>query len=443
MEKSLDEQAIGEYIKHTANNELEIVSSGKAGCLSCGRVFDAREVKEWDDSASNSISARCPHCGMATVVGDASGLSIDEQTIKAISEDPKAISRSHRDIYDFCDAYVNGLVEDSQSNESLFLKYCDSLYRKGDVLAAMDLGRFYFYGSKNTPADLDKAWHYFFAKRLDYNEEALRYRANLLSTGTPHHRRSDVKCAEALNKAVLLGSDHALFMLADLYDTGVGVMMDRPLALRMYMKCYETFYSLYSSSAAKFALPFAHVCYRLSNYFADGVMTGVNIDRAGALLTMADYLYSSSDRADEKFIESVKSYVQAFGEAQGWKKGQIVYDEDTFCDTMMMFSTPVIGQMTNISFSKDAGTLSFNFYMPLPYLAVDIGNMCCERIEDGVEFTFGDVEYADLPIEDGHFVFMTMHAYADEIDFFLVNNGVEEQTPCGRIKFSPSRNQPK
>lgn len=56
--------------RHAANHRREIAESLVCGCFHCLRVFAPREIRAWVDTEC----ARCPHCGVDAVLGDASGL---------------------------------------------------------------------------------------------------------------------------------------------------------------------------------------------------------------------------------------------------------------------------------------------------------------------------------------------------------------------------------
>jgi Zn finger protein HypA/HybF involved in hydrogenase expression len=73
---------LAEVQQHTTGNRAEIEASKRAECISCLENFAAKEVREWRDEwtspeKQNRVkrwSAKCPHCGQASVIGDATGL---------------------------------------------------------------------------------------------------------------------------------------------------------------------------------------------------------------------------------------------------------------------------------------------------------------------------------------------------------------------------------
>lgn len=71
---------------HSMRNGSELQRSSLVGCFYCMRAFDAREVTDWvdeakqqptttgaPDAAPSDCTALCPHCGIDSVIGDATG----------------------------------------------------------------------------------------------------------------------------------------------------------------------------------------------------------------------------------------------------------------------------------------------------------------------------------------------------------------------------------
>jgi formylmethanofuran dehydrogenase subunit E len=82
-----------EVARHTVGNRSEVEESRFAECLSCISYFRSREVVDWRDEwdspeKQNRVkrwSAKCPRCGEATVIGDASGLLDDQAYAVTVS----------------------------------------------------------------------------------------------------------------------------------------------------------------------------------------------------------------------------------------------------------------------------------------------------------------------------------------------------------------------
>jgi hypothetical protein len=74
---SFDKRFLKLAHKASWKNREAILSSGKCSCFQCLGSFEKGDVKEWIDSSS---TARCPLCGCDTVIGDKSGLPIENKT---------------------------------------------------------------------------------------------------------------------------------------------------------------------------------------------------------------------------------------------------------------------------------------------------------------------------------------------------------------------------
>ena len=57
--------------KHSIHHEPEIRKSCNIACFFCQQAVNLHEIKEWVDKAPKT--ALCPHCGIDSVIGDASG----------------------------------------------------------------------------------------------------------------------------------------------------------------------------------------------------------------------------------------------------------------------------------------------------------------------------------------------------------------------------------
>jgi hypothetical protein len=58
---------------HSSRHRPEIERSVSCGCFYCMSIFPSETIKEWIDDES---TARCPHCGIDSVLGNASGYEI-------------------------------------------------------------------------------------------------------------------------------------------------------------------------------------------------------------------------------------------------------------------------------------------------------------------------------------------------------------------------------
>jgi hypothetical protein len=65
--------AVAEAHAHSIHHRAEIEASGSCGCFYCMRVFGHEHINEWIDDGETAL---CPHCGIDSVLGSASGYEI-------------------------------------------------------------------------------------------------------------------------------------------------------------------------------------------------------------------------------------------------------------------------------------------------------------------------------------------------------------------------------
>jgi ssDNA-binding Zn-finger/Zn-ribbon topoisomerase 1 len=66
---------IREAYEHTSNHRAEILKSNSVGCFYCCKVFPKSQIVKWldEDKAGVGQTARCPKCGVDSLIGDAAG----------------------------------------------------------------------------------------------------------------------------------------------------------------------------------------------------------------------------------------------------------------------------------------------------------------------------------------------------------------------------------
>ena len=75
------------YHSHTFKNMEEIEQSQKCGCIACCSIYDADQIEECiGEMDDKKMTAICPQCGTDAVIGDASGLEINEEILKALNK---------------------------------------------------------------------------------------------------------------------------------------------------------------------------------------------------------------------------------------------------------------------------------------------------------------------------------------------------------------------
>lgn len=65
--------------RRSANHRDDVLASEICGCFYCCGRFRPSEIDEWVDRDDDGVpqTALCPHCGIDSVLGSASGFPID------------------------------------------------------------------------------------------------------------------------------------------------------------------------------------------------------------------------------------------------------------------------------------------------------------------------------------------------------------------------------
>ncbi len=66
---------------HSTSNKVEIGKSQTCACFCCLKTYPSEKVSEWADDDS----AICPHCGVDSVIGDASGLELSPEFLEGMN----------------------------------------------------------------------------------------------------------------------------------------------------------------------------------------------------------------------------------------------------------------------------------------------------------------------------------------------------------------------
>ena len=70
---------------HSIRHRAEIEASTVCGCFYCLATFQPSDVCDWIDGTEEApVTARCPRCGIDSVIGSASGYPITEQFLRAM-----------------------------------------------------------------------------------------------------------------------------------------------------------------------------------------------------------------------------------------------------------------------------------------------------------------------------------------------------------------------
>ena len=83
----LTEQQSKLYHSHTIRNMEEIHRSQKCGCIACCRMYNPDIVEKGiAEQGDNEYTALCAYCHCDSLIGDASGLEINEDILKALNK---------------------------------------------------------------------------------------------------------------------------------------------------------------------------------------------------------------------------------------------------------------------------------------------------------------------------------------------------------------------
>jgi hypothetical protein len=70
--------------KHSIRHRPEIERSELCGCFYCVHTFPPSAILDWVDE--DDVTALCPHCGIDSVIGSASGFPITKEFLTRMNE---------------------------------------------------------------------------------------------------------------------------------------------------------------------------------------------------------------------------------------------------------------------------------------------------------------------------------------------------------------------
>jgi hypothetical protein len=76
MTMSYSRDMLDDAYWHTSRHREELEQSDVCGCFYCCRIFTVAEIERWLPEGSGT--AFCPHCGIDSVMGSASGYPVSE-----------------------------------------------------------------------------------------------------------------------------------------------------------------------------------------------------------------------------------------------------------------------------------------------------------------------------------------------------------------------------
>lgn len=69
-------------LTHASNHRAELDESAQCGCFFCFRTFAASEIRIWIDKNQTAL---CPRCGIDSVIGTASGFTVDDRFLRKLN----------------------------------------------------------------------------------------------------------------------------------------------------------------------------------------------------------------------------------------------------------------------------------------------------------------------------------------------------------------------
>ncbi len=387
------------YRAHSRNNEIEILRSQKCGCFFCEKTYSARKISQWENGTNGGASAICPECGMATVLGDASGIPLTKALLKEMSmaffkEDSE--NKTPEALNNFIDRYVQGKIPQNAKNEKLFLCYLTVLAASKDPRAYLLLGDFWSGSAKHHKPDYELAILYYSDPIVAYDTYAL-CRIGCLYFDGYGPKKNKMICLEAFTKAAALGSLEAVYRLADCYHCGHPVKKDDAFAFRAILNGFSQTYSDFLGCRMNLTL-LPEFAYRLAKCAQNG--WGVAVEENYALKYFLIAQFSAAMKSltmnlgqNSPFLADIDTQIKVLGSAIGAKSGDPLYDTDTFFDTYGDPNTPDYSKKKFhlISYDQESANLVFEMETNHPGLIVDTANLYCGINKPKAQWSFIDV----------------------------------------------------
>ena len=76
---------INQAHRHSIRHREEVLVSGHCGCFYCCATFPPSAIADWTDEWQGvGQTALCPHCGIDSVIGSASGYPVTAEFLTAM-----------------------------------------------------------------------------------------------------------------------------------------------------------------------------------------------------------------------------------------------------------------------------------------------------------------------------------------------------------------------
>ena len=400
---NVDSKLIKLVKKHMHNNEVEILHSETCSCIFCRQQYSARNISDWVND-KNGMNAICPECGMDTVVGDASKLSLDKELLKELN-----LALYGEDyMYKHPDAakkyilrYQEGKITHKKSNELLYIQYLSLLSSLGDENCTFLLGNLYEFGTEFTPKDAKTAFSYYSSNLLK-NKPNVFNRLGVLCASNELGKVDEKGAYESFAKGMALGDLDSLLNFSDCYLNGVNVHVDKEFALNILLSVWGECYQRFTFSMGKDINVFPSLCYRIGKAYENGYGCDINIETALYFYLLSEFAYRlvSNNKPligeDKNYAAIVSDSIKKLSEDLNASRGDPIFDDETFIKNVVFsfnnqFFPLTKNEISNAFFDENEHIFEFDVKYNIPPLLVDIRSLYCGFIVNNIHWIFYDV----------------------------------------------------
>ncbi len=353
------------------------------------------------------MTAICPHCGFHDIIPDASGLSIDDATLKEIGkklfDDGKSPLAGEMQA-DFLSAFDDRIINDTERNEAIFLQYSDGFASRGGTYALTRIGMFYEFGTRFAKPDLKTAFSYYANDALATDGFALARMGKCLEKG----EKGEDSLREAFQcyaHSAALNNDYGKMYLGDCYWHGIGVEPNPDAAGSIYIGLFHSVYEMFVFSHGDNPHILPELCLRLAKLLIETKQKDDESELSAlryALLGRFALAYKQNDTLF-RFYElddigrELGTIISDLASQVGAVIGNPVYDEDTFYDSFdafgnMFYLNQGAGQVSFQEGDDHSHSLTLNLACGW-MLVIDVMNLYVDFEEGNVNFQFATPGY--------------------------------------------------
>lgn len=401
-----DDSVFEKAKNHSLDNEVEILNSDNCGCYFCRSIFSAREITDWDYEDGHT-QALCPKCGMASVIGDASGFPIEKEFLKEMNlryYGPDYI-RSHPEAATvYLDRYFGGKVTHNAKNEKLAISYLKTLVDAKDARAAIALGALYESGGLFSKPDLAKAEAVYSLPFLKGNSKALARLGSLYLNGYVG-KLSRWQAFEAIMKSAVANNFEGIFYLANCYFDGFYVDADPEYAFGLLYDVFPEVYDKFLLNRQD-SVDFVDFTYGIGGCLHEGLGTQKDDDRALRYFLMAELaIRSKANNSGEidPIGDKIREKISDIAIPLGLHKSEMVFDQDTFYDSFSEGNqSNERKRLVKAVYDSQTQVCEMTIAFDKPVIMVDEGSLTAEVVHGETNWRFTGVVRYEGP-ESGEF----------------------------------------